>query len=382
MACPAINRMKERGYKVIVVDGNPDSPAQEIADHFVNQNFSDIKKTVKALECYELQGVIPLNDFAIKTATHIARIRGLPCWNEFAEKCVTSKIQMKQAWNAARLPTARSFYSTVNQLLEGQQPEWEHWPCVVKPSFSGGASRGVFIANNWQELTDGLRQKKESYLDGELVVEEYIIGTEHTLEVLVHNKKPFLLSISDKKNYPESFTVVQNLYFPGPIGNSSINQLESLVYGACKAMRLNNGAAHFEVIVNKENAYLLEVGGRPGGGLNFHPICELSTGYDYPGMLAAILTGREFSVKRKTHQHLAWHYFPVGRGILKEVSGFEDVCKESDVIDAQLYEKIGEERVDLKDDLARPGYILVCADSHQIARQRASILIDKVKFLS
>lgn len=382
MACPAVNRIKGLGYRVVVVDGNPDSPAQKIADHFVNQNFSDIEKTEKALKCYELEGIIPLNDFAVKAATHIARTRGLPCWNEFAAKCVTSKIAMKQAWNAAGLPTARYFFSTVSQLLEGQQPEWKHWPSVIKPSFSGGGSRGVFIANNWQELTAGLRQRKESYLDGELVVEEFIAGTEHTLEVLVRNEEPFLLSISDKKNYPGSHTVVQNLYFPGPVGHSARSRLEPLVYAACKAMQLNNGAAHFEVIVNGENAYLLEVGGRPGGGLNFHPICELSTGYNYPGMLAAILTGHEFSIERKAHQYLAWHYFPVGTGILKDVSGFEDVCKENDVIDAQLYEKIGKERFDLKDDLARPGYILVCAESHQAAKHRACNLIDKVKFFS
>jgi biotin carboxylase len=380
MACPAIRRLQEHGHRVLVVDGNPNSPAKEVADHFVHQDFSDLATVRQQLKYVTLSGVMPLNDFAIATASALARERGLPGWSGFAETCLRSKVAMKNAWAAAGLPTARYRVATIGDLLQGAQPMWDIWPCIVKPSFSGGGSRGVFVASGWAAVRYGLSSVQAKYLDGDVLLEEFIAGTEHTLEVLVFHGEPKLLSISDKENYPGSATVVKNLYFPGPIGNAHRHLLEPLVYDACRAMKLTDGTAHFEVMLCKGKPYLLEVGGRPGGGINFHPICELSTGYDYPGLLGSVLTEKIPDFTQKPSAHLAWHYFPAGKGILRSVTGFEEMKMEPQVIDAMLYEEIGKPRMDLRDDLARPGYVLVRADSHDLARVRAMELVARLTF--
>lgn len=220
------------------------------------------------------------------------------------------------------------------------------------------------------------------YLDGKVLLEALLAGTEHTLEVLVHDGEPFLLSISDKENYPGSNTVVQNLYFPGPIGNAHRHVLEPLVCSASRALQMSNGTAHFEVMLSGGKGYLLEVGGRPGGGLNFHPICELSTGYDYPGLLGAVLARQQLDFVRKPAQHLAWHYFPAGKGTLLSVTGFDAVKSAPDVVDAMLYEEVGKPRMDIRDDLSRPGYVLVRADRHELAKERANQLVAQMRFES
>lgn len=382
MACPALKRLQEHGHKVLVVDGNPNSPAKEVSDLFIHQDFSDVAATITKLVDVDLSGAMPLNDFAIASAAAVARKRGLPGWTMFAERCVCSKVAMKKAWQAANLPTARAAFSTVQDLMAGRYPDWNIWPCVIKPAFSGGGSRGVFVAHDWIHAVSQLERLHSKYLDGDVVIEEFISGTEHTLEVLVCKGVPFLLSISDKENYKGNDTIVQNLYFPGPIGNKHREVLEPLVFAACRAMELTDGTAHFEVLLKRGEGYLLEVGGRPGGGINFHPICEISTGYDYPGLLGAVLTGQKPDFRRSKSAHLAWHYFPPGTGILQSVESFESVKQEPDVIDAMLYEKVGTPRLDLSDDLARPGYVLVKADSHERARARAVDLIQRVKFNS
>jgi biotin carboxylase len=325
-------------------------------------------------------GIMPLNDFAIASAATIARERGLPGWSEFAQRCLTSKVAMKQAWAAHELRTARWASTTVADIEAGKYPAWDIWPAVAKPSFSGGGSRGVIVAHDWAELSAKVIEQKAKYRDGDVLIEEFVHGTEHTLEVLLSKGKPTLLSISDKENYPGSATVVQNLYFPGPIGNARREDLQALVFAACEAMQMQDGTAHFEVLISKGLPYLLEVGGRPGGGLNFRPICELSTGFDYPGLLAASLCGQPLDLRRREHVHLAWHYFPVGEGTLHRIEGFDDLSAEPDVVHACMYEKIGSPRLDLRDDLARPGYVLVQGPSHDAARARATALIDRVRF--
>jgi biotin carboxylase len=380
MACAAVERIQEHGFRVIVVDGNPAAPAGRISDEFVYQNFVDVTATTKALAKFTFDGIIPLNDFAIRSAALAARERNLPGWNRFAEGCFTSKIAMKRAWLANRLSTASCTFSTVANLVARQFPEWSIWPAVVKPAFSGGGSRGVFVARDWDDVHERLPRVESTYLDGCVVIEEYINGTEHTLEVLVCRGVPRLLSISDKENYAQSATIVQKLFFPGPIGNSFRDKLERLVSAATAAMQLTDGTTHYEVLIRNGEPFLLEVGGRPGGGLNFHPICELSTGYDYPGLLAAVLTGATPNFERKPAEHVAWHYFPAGKGELVAVTGLDKVRAEPDVVDAVAYEEIGKPRFDLSNDLARPGYVLVRAQSATAARSRAATLVERIKF--
>lgn len=382
MACPAIQRIQQHGFVVIAVDGNAEAPAREVADRFVHQNFSDAAATSATLAGFEFDGIIPLNDFAVRAASSIARERNLPGWNEYAERCFISKVAMKRCWIESGLPTPRCAFTTVARLLAGDFPDWDMWPAVVKPAFSGGGSRGVFVAHDWDEATEGLRQVERSYLDGEIVVEEFIRGSEHTLEVLVCRGSPTLLSISDKENYAGSDTVVQKLFFPGPVGHSYRQKLEQLVFAACRSMQLSDGTAHFEVLIRNGELYLLEVGGRPGGGLNFQPICEISTGYDYPGLLAAVLSGGSPNFERRPAEHMAWHYFPRGEGILHAIEGFAGIKDEPDVVDAEIYEEIGRPRLDLRNDLARPGYVLVRSISAERARERAAKLVAGVRFVT
>jgi biotin carboxylase len=382
MACPAIERIQQHGFEVIAVDGSAEAPARAVADRFVHQNFSDVAATAVALAGMEFDGIIPLNDFAVRSAAQIARTRRLPGWNEFAERCVTSKVAMKRCWIGSGLPTSQCTFSTVAKLVARQFPDWGMWPAVIKPAFSGGGSRGVFVARDWYDVRERLSEVESTYLDGEVVIEEFIEGTEHTLEVLICRKKPTLLSISDKANYPGSDTVVQKLYFPGPVGNSYRQKLERLVFAACEKMRLTDGTTHFEVLIRNGEPYLLEVGGRPGGGLNFHPICEISTGYDYPGLLAAVLSGGSPNFERRPAEHLVWHYFPRGEGVLRAVDGFARIKGEPDVVSAELYEEIGKARFDLRNDLARPGYVLVRSTFAAQARERAAKLVGSVRFVT
>jgi biotin carboxylase len=382
MACPAIARIQQRGFRVVAVDGSAQAAARELADRFVHQDFSDVAATAAALSEIEFDGIIPLNDFAVRSAGHIARERGLPGWNEFAEACFTSKVAMKCCWIDCGLPTPRCVFSTVTQLAAGQFPDWDMWPAVIKPAFSGGGSRGVFVARDWDEARAGLSQVESTYLDGEVVIEEFVRGTEHTLEVLVCRGIPTLLSVSDKENYPGSDTVVQKLRFPGPVGNSYRQTLERLAFAACEAMRLTDGTTHFEILVRDGEPCLLEVGGRPGGGLNFQPICEISTGHDYPGLLAAVLTGEVPNFERRPAEHLVWHYFPAGEGVLRAVEGFAGIKDEPDVVDTALYEEIGKTRLDLSNDLARPGYVLVRSKSAVHASERAAKLVESVRFVT
>jgi len=53
-----------------------------------------------------------------------------------------------------------------------------------------------------------------------------------------------------------------------------------------------------------------------------------------------------------------------------------------DVVDAEMYEQVGKARLDLRNDLARPGYVLVRSKSAAEARDRAARLVESVQFVT
>jgi biotin carboxylase len=363
-----------------VIDGNAEAPARDCGSRFMNVNFFDSAAVEEALRAVPLVGVMPLNDFGVRTASQLTEARGLPGYSREAALAVTSKVEMKRRWQQAGLPTARFCWARKDDIIAGRYPEWSTFPCVVKPSFAGGASRGVGLVGSWEEARDAVIAAEHRYLDDEVVLEAFIDGSEHTIEALVIAGRTQVLSVSDKQNYAGSMSIVQNLYFPGPVGNRHRKTLEGLVQDAVTALGIAYGTTHFEVLISGGQPYLLEVGGRPGGGINFDPICRISTGHDYPSLLAAVLTGQPPDFSRGETAHLAWHYFDAGVGELEHIEGFAGLCDEPDVVAADLYEQVGKPRLDLRDDLARPGFVLVRADSHEHAKQRASELCARVRF--
>ncbi|MEX0600532.1 MAG: ATP-grasp domain-containing protein [Rhodothermales bacterium] len=382
MACHGIERLEALGYRLLVLDGNPQAAARTPGRPFLAVDFSDTNAALRALEPFELGGIMPLNDFAVRSSSRIARERGLRGWTEETAYRLTNKAAMRAVWREANLPQPSYCSVSIEDLLAGQHPVWDSFPCIVKPAFAGGASRGVHLVHDWDEARAVVEATRDVYLDADVVIEEYVRGTEHTLEVVVRDGRPTLLSISDKQNYPGHVSVVQNLYFPGPVGWAAQDRLRDLVFAACGALGVTDGACHFEVLLTEHGPVLLEVGGRPGGGLNFDPICRISTGYDYPSLLACILTGESPRFVRQEPCHLAWHYFDGGDGTVQDIIGMDEVDGADGVVDVECYERVGEPRRRLTDDLERPGYVLVRADSHGAARTLAARVCDRIEVLT
>lgn len=360
LACMAIEQLEKNGYKVLVLDKNPVPDAYKVASKVLEIDFFKSDLVSEALKPFELAGIMAINDFGVVTAARIAKERNLFGYSEEAAKNVAEKSRMKDLWCKKNILTAKHRNFSPVEIAKGNV-KWDVFPCIIKPSNVGGASRGVFYIDNDRELLEKLNELHALYPAQHVVVEEFIKGTEHTIEVLVYGGKTTLMSISDKRNYEGSHSIVQDLWFPGPKGNKYRKELEALLHDACMALDLTYGCAHFEVMItDTDKIYIIEVGGRPGGGLNFHPISLISTGYDYTLELASILTtGKPVLKKADSTKKLMWHFFYPIEGEIKEVKGIDIVRQLPNVIDADILAKPGQlTHLTYKSDMERLGHYL------------------------
>lgn len=360
LACKAIAQLEKNGFRVLVLDKKPVEETYQIASKVLCVDFSDTDATRKALHGIEVSGIMAINDFGVVTAATIAGERKLFGYSVEAARNASEKTRMKDCWKASGLPTAAYKNYTADRIAE-IPGSWDIFPCIIKPSAVGGGSRGVYYTDNKRELAAKLKELHALYPVQNIVVEEFIEGTEHTIEVLVYGGQTQLMSISDKKNYPGNKTIVQDLWFPGPKGNLYRKRLETLLHDACMSLGLGYGSAHFEVMITPaDEIVLIEVGGRPGGGLNFHPISLLTTGYDYTLELASILTRGEPANKRSADTvKLVWHFFDPFEGTVQEVRGFENIQRLPEVVECDLMVTVGRTmKKTFSNDLERAGHYL------------------------
>jgi len=363
MVIPALNEIKDHGVITHIFDRDSNAPAKCFADAFYPIDFSNYTEVIKAVHNFKPSGVMALNDFGVVPAAKIAKEFSLPGFSVESARLLTKKDLQKAAIQKAGILTPKFQTFAISDIF---QKNFEGklellFPFVVKPAFSGGGSRGVGLIDSVCCLRKFIDLNKAVFLTDVVVLEEYVRGSEHSVEAIVYNGSPELLSVSDKRNYQGSMSVVQDLFFPGKIGIAYEKQIRTMLESLCKAFLLHTGAIHLEIIISNDKVYFLEIGGRPGGGLNFHPICEMANGYNYPKILSTVLCGLNMYTNRSIEKNfLAWHYFRTKR-CRSEIMHLKE---HPAVVDIKVDQNAPDFSGHPENDLLRPGYILFKAKSY------------------
>ena len=127
---------------------------------------------------------------------------------------------------------------------------------------------------------------------------------------------------------------------------------------------------------------MLEVGGRPGGGLNFFPISFISNGIDYPKLLIEILVNQNIKAFNLTIKNkLCWHFFDIYDGKLSEIIGLNELLLHEDVIEADIFVNPGDYRNGgLKNDMERTGYVLFKYDDISDMEHKINLFDNLITF--
>ena len=152
------------------------------------------------------------------------------------------------------------------------------FPCVLKPLVLS-ASRGVIRANNREEFiaaynrirallsAPDVRKLRDPETDW-ILAEGFIPGPEVAVEGVVTRGRFRLLAIFDKPDPLEGPYFEETIYVtPSRLPVAIQQAIEQTVALACAAVGLQHGPIHAELRLPKGNPVMLEMAGRPIGGL-------------------------------------------------------------------------------------------------------------------
>ncbi len=192
---PYLHNKLKSDYELFYVDLDP-----ELANIYKDFNFFPAPAVIHELYEFFIENLIkkfnidiyiPLIDEEIKKAHKVKKLFPdlmliVPS-NKFSELCL-NKEKLMQKLSVLHI-------SQITTKLGNQLTDKEDFPVFVKPIYGRG-SRGIRILNSFEEFQAYLLL--DGYKSDQVIIQEYIKGTEYTVGVVTNNMNQ-VLSISSKK---------------------------------------------------------------------------------------------------------------------------------------------------------------------------------------
>lgn len=208
----------------------------------------------------------------VKTAYQVAGALGLRRFVSNSE-AVRDKYAMRRALaGKVACPQTR----VVSEAMVAADLPDLKFPCVLKPRHGFG-SICVFKATNRRELAAAQKGMQAAMAfvahrhplavpSNDMLLESFVGGTEHTVELFVADGAPLLEFVSDKLTMKPPYFIESGDVMPSCLSLDEVDRVKEAARGAAAAVGFEWGWAHVEIKLEHGVAHVIEIAGRAGGG--------------------------------------------------------------------------------------------------------------------
>lgn len=373
---PAIQKAKELGYYVGVVDYDPNAVGIAYADAYFNASTIDPEGVCAATKEFGADGITTVaTDMPMRSIAYTCQQLGIVGIDpEVAEKA-TDKAKMIQAFAQHNVPHPW-YYVVENGDIDAIRDKLTY-PCICKPT-DNSASRGVVIIENEAQLKSAIGYSVENGRSGAVIVEELLVGNEISVEAFAVDGKVHVLAITDKLTTGSPHFVEMGHNQPSRFTGETKKKIQEAAVAAMKAVGIQNGPAHVEIMVTQRGPVLIELGARLGGDFITTDLVPLSTGIDMLGATIQLACGEQVDLEAKLQKASAIRYMHTDHGVIKAVEGMEDAAATPGVIRVAMLKPVGETAGDITNSLDRVGYVIAQADTVEQAVAACETVLEKV----
>lgn len=375
---PAIKIAKEMGLTVVVSDRNENAEGFYYSDYHATVDITDIEGTLNVAKKYNIDGILPLNDFGVKTAAVIADELSLTGISPDTANLCTDKRLMRKTWEKSGVPCPK--FKIVKNYSEAKKTADEiGFPVITKPPDTMGGSRGVVKINNSKELKEAFEFATSFTKQDSILLEEYVFGDECSVESVVYNSDIHVIAISDKTKLPPPYRVDKSVTYPTKHSQKMQNEIKNVTKDAISSLGITNGATHLELSVTDKGIRLFEIGARTGGGGIIAGIqVPIVYGVNMMRETIRIALGEPpeiiFSEKLRGSD---FRFLTPKPGTLKRISGVKKALSLENVVTGACFVKPGDIVREVRSGNDRSGYVVTRGES----RDQAVSIADKVEGL-
>lgn len=321
---PGIKKAKEMGYEVAVIDYNPKAVGIPLTDKFYNVSTIDPEGVLRAAQDFKADGFLTLaTDLPMRAVAYASEKLGIPGVSQHTALLATDKGEMIKVLKEHGVESPWYYIiDTLEELKEtGKQITY---PCIMKPT-DNAASRGVALIYDYGELIESYAYSKEQSHSGQIIIEEYMEGPEVSVEVLSYKGNAYVLQITDKLTSGAPHFVEIGHNQPSQLDKGTKEKICDVAVRAVKAIGIENGPAHVEIIATADGPKIVELGARLGGDCITSHLVLLSTGIDMVKETIKVLCGEEPDLVEKYEKGASIRFLTSKTlGVLDHVDGEDD----------------------------------------------------------
>lgn len=372
---PLVKRASELGYEVVCVNPYVDSPAFPYADFTARHDILDVPALIEVGREYDVCAIISDEcDIAMPALAAASEALGTPSIGSPLAKLYTNKHSMRDFSKAHGFPAPT--YRQCRVLEEALQffqglavPKM-----IVKP-LDSNSSRGVYTITSARELEDKFDKSLSfSHSHKAVLCEEFVEGTEFTVDGIVINGQHHSLAVSKKDHYPHHPNIACELYFSNRDPDFDYDVLRRQNDEYVDATGLPLGFTHAEYKFNGRDFVLIEIGARGGGNFISSHVVPVMTGLDNYGILIGQTLDLDRQYEYSPNPGLAdrccvLKFFDVGvendGHVVKAIAGESLLEENPHVVKYDFRFGVGDRIFLADDDSKRVGYYIAFGDTRE-----------------
>tara|TARA_B100000029_G_scaffold119422_1_gene112737 strand:+ start:299 stop:1513 length:1215 start_codon:yes stop_codon:yes gene_type:complete len=381
---------KKMGFYIVGTDRNPKAPAFEFADEKLLCSTRDANHTLEVVIEFskerKIDGVMTIANDVPFTVALVADSLNLPGISLQSARYASNKILMKEQFLKNNIATPKS-YVVANKEDFLKLVSKKSFPLILKPS-DGRGSRGVIYLDESVDLEWAWNYVFDISSNKELMLEEYIIGDQLSVEGLFINNKFHSIAFADRNYDTLSLTkphIVENGgVIPSKYDDNTLEQISSLIENASKSLGINFGSIKADIVQSNNGPMIIELAARLSGNYLASHHIPIAYGIDIVSAVIKLSLGIELdpsSVAPKQKNYLAARYFFPPSGIIKNIEGLEEIKSKSYVRFLDIFHGVGFNQPKIEGHVDRAGTIVCDGINYEDSISNAEKSVSEIKFI-
>ena len=276
---PLIEQAKKMGLHVITTGNDPSLIGHKYSDEYIPCDYSDLDAVLNLVKENNIDGIISCaNDFGVLTASYVADKMNWPGHDTYKNSVLLHhKDEFKKYCYEHNIPSPHSKVVLTKEEAKKVALDAEY-PIIVKANdLTGG--KGIMKASNYEEAEIAIDNAFNMSRDKHILIEPFIVGTQHTISTFVVNKK-VLVSTACNCYSPINPYLIQSETFPADGIENHRQELCNIIESICEDLSLEDGIFALQYIMSNDKIYIIEMMRRPFGN-QFLELCSKTTGLNW-----------------------------------------------------------------------------------------------------
>ena len=364
---PAIREAQRMGLTVVAVDMDPNAVGFS-EPNVIREVVStiDVPAVVEAAKRHGVCGVVTVaSDMPMRSVAAVAKELGLVGISAETAIKATNKADMRRAFREHGVASPKSFKVSSREEFDETIKQFSD-AFIVKPADNSG-SRGIFLVDSMEKANEAYEYSHAFSRNGDVVVEEFMVGPEVSVELLAVGGECHVLQVTDKLTTGAPHFVEIGHSQPSRLSADALEKIRTLAKAAAKAVGIENGPGHAEIILTKEGPKMVEIGARMGGGCITTHLVPLSTGINMTEATINVALGNQPDVTPTLTRGSAIRFLLPKKGRITGIAGVEEASAIPGVKEVAIQCAVGQETSDLENGSGRLGYVIADAETPEQA---------------